>query len=311
MPQTRREAVRRRARLADLAVHWENRRRLCAIQPAVEAQRRAGAAACIAATKAAAAAAYGKNKKNTKKSSGKKMNDDIVRPFSFSLEDDDAEEDLDDDEEEYEEYDVKDDALAAAAGGVGGLPGRPRGVIPDSALRALESAAEGFAWVGAWVEANPDLQGLAAWVPTPAQVAADRAKVERARLQCLCGLVEHFADAAAEAVRWQRFDDATRLSRATEALDKAASAASAARAAATEARRALDASISTLPADDAVRLSCSRRVALAGASAVETTADIAAARVRFDFQVGAANTMSKSRAVLEVSAASLEATLGG
>ena len=161
--------------------------------------------------------------------------------------------------------------------------------------------------MGAWVEANPDLQGLAAWVPTPAQVAADRAKVERARLQCLCGLVEHFADAAAEAVRWQRFDDATRLSRATEALDKAASAASAARAAATEARRALDASISTLPADDAVRLSCSRRVALAGASAVETTADIAAARVRFDFQVGAANTMSKSRAVLEVSAASLEA----
>ena len=40
----------------------------------------------------------------------------------------------------------------------GRVPGRPRGPIPDSALRALESAAEGFKWVDAWVEANPELQ---------------------------------------------------------------------------------------------------------------------------------------------------------
>ena len=40
----------------------------------------------------------------------------------------------------------------------GRVPGRPRGPIPDLALRALESAAEGFKWVDAWVEANPELQ---------------------------------------------------------------------------------------------------------------------------------------------------------
>ena len=44
------------------------------------------------------------------------------------------------------------------------------------------------------------LQGLADWVPTPAQVVTARAKLERVRLQCLCGVAEHFADAAAEAV---------------------------------------------------------------------------------------------------------------
>jgi hypothetical protein len=284
MPQTQREAIRRRERLADLAVHWENRRRLSAIQPAVEAHRRAGAAACVAATKAAAAATLGQTVRRGD-SGGDDDDEDVVRPFVSE-------------EEE----------TAAAAGGLvsgggatfGRVSGRPRGPIPDSALRALESAAEGFAWVGAWVEANPDLQGLADWVPTPGQVVADRAKVERARLQCLCGAVEHFADAAAEAVRRQPFDDAARLARATEPLDKAASSAAAARAAAKEARRALDASVSSLPADDRVRVACSQRVALAGAGAEDTIAAVAAARARFDFQVGAATTMSTSKAAVEV-----------
>ena len=57
MPQMRREAARRRDRVADLAVSWENRRRLSAIRPAVEARRAAGTAACVVAAKAAAAAA--------------------------------------------------------------------------------------------------------------------------------------------------------------------------------------------------------------------------------------------------------------
>ena len=35
-------------------------------------------------------------------------------------------------------------------------------------------------------------------MPTPVQVVTARAKLERVRLQCLCGVAEHFADAAAE-----------------------------------------------------------------------------------------------------------------
>jgi len=52
-------------------------------------------------------------------------------------------------------------------------------------------------------------------VPTPMQVVTARAKLERVRLQCLCGVAEHFADAAAEAVARQPFDDEARLARAT------------------------------------------------------------------------------------------------
>jgi|AntAceMinimDraft_5_1070358.scaffolds.fasta_scaffold05516_1 hypothetical protein len=194
--------------------------------------------------------------------------------------------------------------------GSGYVAGRPRRPVPDSALRALDSAAENFAWVGVWVEANPDLQGLADWVPTPGQVVLDFAKVERARLQCLCGVAEHLVDVAAEAIARLPFCDeaAGWIARAMGALDYTSSAAAAARAAATEARRAADVAVDTLPAEDPVRVACSCRVSAVDKGAEDAIAAVAAARARFDSQVGAATTLAKTKVTL---AASFEALKEG
>ena len=258
MHEARAEARRRREQLADLAVFWENRRRLMAIKPAVISQRAAAAAACATATKAAAAAAAVAG-------------------------------------------DVKVDSFGRA-------PGRPRGPIPDSALRDLASAAESFAWVAAWVEANPDLQGLADWVPTPGCLIADRAEMERARLRCLCGVAEYNADAAVEALQKQAFDDEARLARDAGQLDKAASAATAAREALIHAIRALDASEETVPVDDPVKVECARRASLVGALTEDIVAKVSKARALFDVQSAAATRIIAAQKVAEAAAEALQAS---
>ena len=78
----------------------------------------------------------------------------------------------------------------------------------------------------------------------------------------------------------QPFDDEARLARATGPLDRAALALSSARAGAAEARRAVEASYGTLPADDRTRVQCSRRAALSGACVEDTAKAIVAARAR-------------------------------